>query len=166
MSDAVAQYIGSRRNLATSTLLNDQAVLRKFARGVGVDREIGYVTPEQIEAHFRTLDGQRASSWNKARQRIGLFQVYARNHGWVRGPDWFRDVPKRTVPSIERMRLSPIELAELPSLAQDPRDRALLAIAVHTGLRSGEVASLRIGDVDLELRELYVFRSKSQRDDR
>jgi len=166
LSDAVAQYLGSRRNLATSTLLNDQAVLRKFARGVGIDREVGHLTPEQIEAHFRTLDGHRASSWNKARQRIGLFQVYGRNHGWVRGPDWFRDVPKRTVPAIERLRLSPIELVELPGLVQDPRDRALLAIAVNTGLRSGEIASLTIGDVDLDLAELYVYRSKSKRDDR
>lgn len=38
-------------------------------------------------------------------------------------------------------------------------DRDLITLAVHTGLRWGEISALRVGDVDLERRRLAVKRA-------
>ena len=48
---------------------------------------------------------------------------------------------------------------------EDPRDHALLATAMNTGLRAGEVARLRVGDVDIGALSLRVWVSKSRVED-
>jgi len=43
----------------------------------------------------------------------------------------------------------------------EPRDRAVLACAMNTGMRSGEIARLLVGVVDLDTLTLHVWVSKS-----
>jgi integrase len=64
----------------------------------------------------------------------------------------------------ERVRLAPDELVSLIDQARDPRDKAFLAVAVNSALRSSEITALRLGDLDLVNGTLRVFRSKSQPD--
>jgi integrase len=49
--------------------------------------------------------------------------------------------------------------------AGDPRDRALLAAAINTGLRANEIARLKVGDVNLDTLTLRVWISKNQVED-
>jgi integrase len=77
-----------------------------------------------------------------------------------------QDVGKKTVPQVERRRLAPDEMLQLLEAVVDPRERGLIACSMNTGLRAGEITSITIGDVDLELGEIYLFRSKTSSDDR
>ncbi|MFN8108334.1 MAG: site-specific integrase [Thermoleophilia bacterium] len=62
-------------------------------------------------------------------------------------------------PSPRRERIaSPAEAARLLAVLT-PRDRALWSIAVYAGLRAGEIAALRWGDIDLAGGRIRVIRS-------
>lgn len=167
VEDAVRQFMESRKGFAKTTRTNDAAVLNAFARGVGKDRQIGYLTAHQIEQYFLTLGAQKASSWNKTRSRIRVFLQYAQRHGWVQEDtdDLLVDVHRRKELREEKLRLSPDELVRLVNIPKDPRDRAFLAVAINSGMRGAEMSYLRLRDVDLDARTLDIFRSKTQEQD-
>jgi integrase len=66
----------------------------------------------------------------------------------------------------ERLRLSTTEILQALDATADPRDRAMLAVAMNLGLRAGEITSLTVGNVDLTKQSLHVFVSKSGIEDR
>ena len=168
MRQALNQYLLSRHDLSAATLGNDRSVLQRFIRGVGDDRQIGNVTPLQVERWFATecaMTNKKESSYNKARQRVGLFLRYCARHGWVR-LDLLQDVRKKDEPKVERVRLDPDAMLRLLDVVSDPLERGLIACAINTGLRAGEITRIKIKDVDLNLGEIYVFRSKTKGDDR
>lgn len=154
-----------RAKLVHTSWLNDHSVLNRFANGIGADRKLGYVTPEQVERWFVAQTNQKPSSYNKIYGRVKGFLVYCQRHGWVR-EDLMVDVGTMTVPRMERFRLAPDQLVAFLDVVSDPRERALIAVCLNTALRSSEVTALRIKDVDLSDRELYVVRQKSKSDDR
>jgi integrase len=122
----------------------------------------------QVERHFVrvvAVTNKAASSWNKYRQKVGHFLDYCKRHSWIAG-DLLGDVRERTVPQVERMQLSPLEMVTVLDDLTDPRDRGYIALASNTGLRRGEIGALKVQDVDLDLNELYCYRSKSYQDDR
>ncbi len=57
--------------------------------------------------------------------------------------------------------LEPAEIARLLDAAEEPW-RTLYLLAVHTGLRRGELCALRWRDVDLEARRLFVRRQRQR----
>jgi integrase len=59
----------------------------------------------------------------------------------------------------ESKALDPIQVAALLSEASGSRSEALYTVAIHTGLRRGEILGLRWEDVDLEAGTLSVKRS-------
>ena len=64
-----------------------------------------------------------------------------------------------------RQQPSPDTLLAMLARANEPRDRALLAVAANTGLRASEIARLRVGDLDLDTLTLRVWVSKSSMED-
>jgi integrase len=80
--------------------------------------------------------------------------------------DLLQDVGKKTVPQIERQRLTPEQMLRLLDVVTDPRVRGLIACAMNTGLRASEITTITVGDVDLARGELYIIRRKSASDDR
>ena len=162
--EAVDAYRDSRRHLALNTRNNDKSCLDRMARSVGPDRQIGNITAQQVQDFFREFDGQAPASWNKAKQRVTGFLSYAQRQQWVAG-DLVADVAKKKVPRRERVRLQPDELVTLVDQPVDPRDSAFLSVAVNTGLRSSEVCSLRLRDIDLENGRMYIYRQKTQQAD-
>jgi integrase len=79
------------------------------------------------------------------------------------------DLLSRNVASGERPRsnrnqreakaLSPIQVRALLTAASGERNEALYIVAVHTGLRQGELLGLKWPDVDLDMKTLSVRRS-------
>lgn len=49
--------------------------------------------------------------------------------------------------------------------AECPRDRAILAVAMNTGLRRSSLRDLRVGDVDLDTLNLHVRIAKTKLED-
>jgi integrase len=163
--EAVDQFIESRRGYSPATQRNDRTVLRHLGNGLGSDRQIGAVTPAQVERYFAGLSDLQPSSFNQWRSKIRSFMDYAVRHGWVR-QDWLVDVRRRREPKRERFRLAPLEMVGFLEAAEDPRDRAVVAVALNTGLRGSELTALRIRDADFKTGELYIYRTKSGHDDR
>jgi integrase len=67
--------------------------------------------------------------------------------------------PKSTHDREEAKALSPIQVRALLEAAEGERNEALYVVAVHTGLRQGELLGLKWEDVDLEGSTLSVRRS-------
>lgn len=66
-------------------------------------------------------------------------------------------VDKSTVPKVERTYLLPGHVRKLATILDDAAPYGLiLRFAAFTGLREGELAALRIGDVSLMHKRLYV----------
>jgi integrase len=179
LSLAIADYLETRfARFAPSTVEQDVVLLRRFSRDVaaGRDIQVRHLTSDHVERWFLALRREHrdannrvrppitASTWNFYRSRILGFATYLARRGLTRH-DLLRDVhPMR---SAQRIRQQP-GLAVLRAMlegAPDPRDRAVLAVAMNTGLRAAEISRLRVGDLNLSAGDLRVWVSKSQVED-
>jgi integrase len=165
ITEAINQYMKSKAHMRPKTVQNQGLAIRRFARHVGADRPIGNLTATQVERFFTTaLAGQQASSVNKMKNHLTGFFDYCSRKGWVRR-DLLVEIKRRPVPHVERLRITPLELTRMLDLPADPRDRAILAMLANSGLRAAELRSIQVRDVNLETEDVYVYRSKTYRDD-
>lgn len=162
LSAALVEYETIRRSrLAQSTLQNDHSVLARFIQGVG-DPQAHLLTPRAVELYFAQESArQMASSFNKVRTRVGLFMKFLQRRGWI-DADPLAEVAPRQVTRRERLRLSADELREVIEGAERARDRAFLAVAIHTALRKSDVCAIRLRDVDLDAGLIHVVTKKTK----
>ncbi len=179
LSQAVDQYLAARKGRCSlTTVQNDGYVLHRFAATVanGRDIQVRNLTPEHVVNWFNALmqphlDRSRvartaiqSSTWNYYRTRIKSFVAYCSRRGLTHA-DVLSEVPPKCEARKIRQQPSVNELLAMLGATTDPRDRALLACAMNTGLRASEIASLRVGDVHLGTLNLHVWVSKSQVED-
>ena len=179
LSQAVSEYQVTRSaRFAPSTVKNEGYVVRRFCATVcdGRDIQVRNLTPEHVVAWFNQLTQPhrdrsqiertaiQASTWNFYRSRIKSFLNYCSRRGWTRTDLLAEVVPKRVAQMI-RLQPSIKSLLAMLEATPDRRDRAILACAMNTGLRAGEITPLRVSDVDLRTLTLHVWISKSQIED-
>jgi integrase len=174
LSEALERYGHHREiNCAASTVTNEKFVLSRFVAWYG-DVQLRHLRPEKVQEWFeeqlaqqhKTRDGRvrppvSASTYNFYRSRLKSFFDYCRACGWL-AIDPLRLVPRRRSTTGERDHLTPGEMLALIESATNGRDRAFLATAVNTGLRSGEVRRIRVRDVDLNGGYIQVQITKSR----
>jgi integrase len=169
LSEAVQQYVDLRyATCAATTASNDASVLRRMVKAVG-DIQVRHVTETHIERWFFSEEGlqktvHEPSSFNNYRKRLVRFFRFCSMKGWLR-TDPMIHIRARRVPSKERQRLDAGGLLRLLETTANPRDRAFLAVAINTGLRSNEIARIRVGDVDLDGGWLLANISKTAEQD-
>jgi integrase len=176
LSQAVEDYLAMRRGrYSQATVKNEGYVLRRFAANIG-DLQMRNVTPEHVErwfaamlvAHIDRSGVQRqpvqASSHNYYRARLKGFFGYCSNRGWTRA-HLLTYVDPMPVARKIRQQPSPSHLWAMLDSDTEPRNRAILAVAMNTGLRSNEIAGLTVGDVDLQTLSLQACISKSHIED-
>ncbi len=117
------------------------------------------VTPGEIEKFLQAKSSDLApATLNHLRTFFMSAFSMARKTSRYRGPNPAKEVERRTVPKrtpeFLRAHEVPLVLAATPA-----RWRPLMATAVYTGLRRGEILGLRKRDVDLDARLLTVARS-------
>lgn len=160
---AAEKYLNIRHGqVAHDTWINDRSQVNRFAHALG-DVPLSSLTQEQVEAFFLhddVVSRMAPSSFNKTRSRIKCFLDFCTRRGWLSG-DLLAEIRPRRVPRRQRLILSARELLELLDLTPDPRERAMLAVGMNTALRAGEIADLRIGDLDLDAGFLAVRITKS-----
>lgn len=100
------------------------------------------------------------SSFNNYRQYLRMFFRFCREEGWI-PRDPMRHVDPLTVVKGVRLQLSADELLACLEGAE-PRDRVALAVGMNTALRGGDIAALKVGDVNLTNDTLTAFISKTQ----
>lgn len=176
LSAAVAAFVAVRSAIhSPTTARQDEIVCRRFVAALG-DPLVERVTAESVEAWFHSLlaphttrDGRdrepiQASTFNYYYARIKSLVQFMTQRGMLRD-DILRYVRPLKKQTTNRLRAGADALWEIIDSADNPRDRALLATAINTGLRASEISSLTVGDVDLETDSLKVRIHKSRLED-
>ncbi len=80
--------------------------------------------------------------------------------------DIMRDVDRIKTKQKKKERITPEEIEACRECVQSDREKALLELMLSTGLRVGEIAALRIEDIDFQTRRLHVNEGKSDNAER
>lgn len=170
LSDAIDEYLDlRRRKKAKSTLVNEESILRRFLACVG---NVNTRTLDQHHFEKFFYDGEdplvdklAPSSFNQARSRVTGFVTWLEGRRYTSRRALLDNVDHQKVVNRERMRLSATELLTLLDLADHPRDRATLAIAMNTAARANEITGIRVGDVRLDEGLIRLDISKTGKED-
>lgn len=180
LSEVLQDYLSLRKaRLAPTTFKNEVFVLRRFVAAMG-DIQVRHLTPEHLERYFygpnglmnehRTRDGRTRppvapSTHNRHRTRLKEFFLYCSRRSLTRH-DLLQQIPVQRVPVKYRLQPSADLLWQMLDNTDCPRDRAILATAMNTGLRASEICGLLVRDVDLDEGTLHVTITKSRTEDR
>lgn len=80
--------------------------------------------------------------------------------------DIMRDVDRVKARQKKKERITPEEVEACRECAKGDREKALLELMLSTGLRVGEIAALKIEDIDFQTRRLHVNEGKSDNAER
>lgn len=173
LNDAIDEYLANRRrHVRPDTLSNETKTLRVFLAEVG-NLQLKNLKASHVERFFyggdeddenAPINRLEPGSFNNILQHVRSLLAWAERRGYVRR-NLLEEVRARKVIIHERIRLSPSQLLALLDFADTPRDRAVLAVAMNTGLRAKDIADLRVGDVNLESGRLRTRISKSYLED-
>lgn len=176
LAEAREQYLATRRaTCAAATVTQDVFVTRRFVAAVG-DILVHNLTSDHVEKWFLTLgaphvcrDGRtrpevKAATHNYYYAPIKAFVGYLKARGLTRH-DLMTHVRPRKVDRRQRLQPTAEQMWQMLENVADPRDRALLATAMNTGLRAGEIARLTVNDADFKRLDLRVWVSKSRVED-
>ena len=152
-----------RETVAASTLGQQRWLVNKHIKPHLGDTRLTRLTPE----HFDWLFGELT------RQGIGA-QTRLKVHGVLRkalrkatekrrlqiSPMLSVEAPRRKQPEIVALSISDVRKL-LTAAVGDPYE-ALYVLAVHTGMRWGEIAGLLWQDIDLEKGVIHIFRAQRE----
>ena len=156
----VGAYLNDRTNigkLTPRTAAHMRGTLYAFTDHMPVHPE--KIRRRDILRWLRTTThlsaGTRRLYWTRAKG----FTDWLLRRGVLR-KDPFLDVPAPKVPRAVHRSLEPDQIRALLAACVTPRDRVVVLLGVHTGLRRAELAALEIGDVSLAARTVMVRSGK------
>ena len=163
-----------RQEVAAKTVASYRSDLASFARwfadSTGDEFTAAAVTPTDVrdyKAHLRTVRRCQAATVNRRLAALRRF------FGWAKATGRIRELPTEGVKGVPSAPRSPKSLTkrEVDRLlreaekAQNKRNLAILLLLRHTGVRVGELCSLRLGDVTTSERKgSLLVRGKGDKD--
>jgi integrase len=170
LSDLVDEFEETLRSNAYSkaTVTNYIRASRELLTYVG-NIQARNVTPRHIDGFFATRQakGLAPSSLNCERAGLRALFAYAEQRRYV--PSGSSPVVHRRpfkVARRERLRVPAAEFPRLLGAAGHPRDRIMVALGLFLFLRQSEMRHLRVGDVNLDVGEVFVTVIKTKQTDR
>lgn len=172
-ADAATDWLNRRPGLRPSTVESYEDALDRLTPAFG-EKRIGAITRHDIErwltsAHVaRPRPGQRKAPYPLSRTTVNytlhvLKFVFAdaMDHGLISENPAAKIKPLRRDGDVDGGAVRFLKLDEITKLLDTVEGswRTLYLIAIHTGLRRGELLGLKWGDVSLEKRLLHVRRS-------
>jgi integrase len=151
-----AQVEATRLNRRASTRSRDASYLRSLILPTFDDRQLGAIQPNEIREWVADLEnrGYSPATIAKAYQIVSrCFRVAVSDGVVPRTP--CRDIKLPRNDRDERRFLSPTEVEQLAD-AMKNRYRLVVLTAAYSGLRLGELAALRLDDLDFLRRTLRV----------
>jgi site-specific recombinase XerD len=151
-------------NLSPNTIklyLSGVQELRSFLESTGMPTVAGDLTREHIEAYLVHLRERTSASTAATRYR-GLRQLFKwlEEEGEITRNPFTRMRPPRVdekaVPVIPKSDLTALIQSLAGTRFEDRRDMAIVRLLLNTGARLEEVSQLRLDDIGLQHRELYV----------
>jgi integrase/recombinase XerD len=148
------------RHYSDQTIRNYQYVLATFLEyAPGDPRKRTYETVRAYLRHLDTRAGLSPSTRNLHRDALTFFYRHV-----LRLPGPVEDLPRakeaQKLPDV----FSPREIRLLLDAAENPKHRLMLAFAYGCGLRGSELARLRLGDIDVERKQVKVVEGKGRKD--
>ncbi len=143
------QWLAGRR-VRESTQARDESVLRSLVLPHLGDRPLNRLSPVEIREWIAALDsaGKAPNTVRKAYQLLGSVIGQAVDDGrLVKSP-----LPRQPgLPEVVRRDMKLLTLPEVHRLAGNinPRYSAMVLAAGYTGMRWGELAGLRVANIDL-----------------
>jgi integrase/recombinase XerD len=167
--DRYVAWMRNERGLTASTVVQWQCRAKIFLQWwATTDRPLSDLGPADIDRYFVSEGAQRwcRVSASSVATALRAFVRYAASQGTcdlrlagtIRGPRIYEQESLPFAPSwLDVQRI----LADSPTdLRRDVRDRAILMLLAIYGMRSGEVASLRLDQLDWRHRLIRLFRLK------
>ncbi|HSP37737.1 MAG TPA: site-specific integrase [Frankiaceae bacterium] len=165
VTEAMNDYLALRsaQRKAVNTIANEKSLITRFSVHCG-DIQVGNLRNLHVEGFFfhrdtgliythrnAAMTGKEmaASSYNKCRSHMASFLKFCTSRGWVR-LDLMSQITMMTPEQRDRLMLSRPELFVLIEMSGNPRDRAMLAVAVNLALRASEIIGIKITGVDLD----------------
>jgi integrase len=142
-----------------SSLLNAEA----WSDALGADFPVTCLTPDVVVdvTDSWAAKGNAAGTINRKLAALSVMLGVAEERGWV--PKRFK-LPRRKEYEGRLRWYSDAEVDDILVFFRDDTElRALIEVAVDTGLRLGELQRLRVEDVDLDGRKVTVWESKGNR---
>lgn len=150
-------------------------VLRHFVAAVGSQRPIELIRPEDIDAYIRTLRERRdtyathptrptlkrplaPATIYKNVKMIKVFFNWCEQRGYIAEAPTRLIVNRRPNHPLGQGKAATDEEVEVLLAASrfKPRDRAIVLLLAQSGCRAGELAKLRIQDLELETNTAFV----------
>jgi integrase len=145
---------------------NDRARVRTLSRFFG-KKLMRDVTPEELEAFLNAVQENYGIKDSTRNHYLALIKaIYNRMRKWrlYAGENPAFCVEMKKVPRARVRFLYPSEEKLLtPAVAQDPIVWPYYVVALHTGMRLGEIARMKVEDVALGIRDIFVPTSKTGR---
>lgn len=183
MSEALDLYVreGAALRKAPATLKADRYVLGMLVQYLN-DPVLVSLTPEDVRRWFYgpqgVMDEHVSASFgvrlrkavspathNHYRSRVKCFLTWCADEGYVKRNDYMRRIKPMKINRAVRQRPAPHLLLDLLDAAAGPRERAFIATALNTALRSNEIAGMRVGQVNLDDGFIHVIISKTGTED-
>lgn len=162
----------SGRGLAAGTVDRHMGVANNFACTCqvvkGANAAMSQIDHQCISRFFANLPGGQGNRNNKI-ESLRQFLNWAERNRYLRPgfttQDLLEGYKSRKAERAPKYYLSAAEFPVALETAggHHPRDRAVLAIALFTLARQGEIASLRLSDVDLDSQTIRLYREKRKR---
>ena len=122
--------------------------------------DVASINRASIIAWMGSLDGLSPSTRGLYYVRVRGFCTWMLRRGLL-GVDPFLDVRPPKVPRPVHRCLTGCQATALLAACREPRDRVVVILGLHTGLRRAELASLDVGDLDLVQRTILVRAGKN-----
>ena len=147
--EAASLYLRSRckrGELSTESERGYRARLDSFMVGVGADRSCDRLQRRHVEGWLEGLGGMAPTSRRSYFATARLFCRWLRDQGYV-DRDLFAGLRPPREPRMVPRNLAPDDIAAVLAVC-DERQRVVVVLMLQLGLRRGEVARLRVEDVD------------------
>jgi len=171
---AFETYMCEERGLSHMTILTRHEQLRPFFDAIECVRHVhalNQITPQHIDRYFisQSENGWSRASLSTLADTLRSFFRYAEAQRWCRS-GLAAAIDSPTIYSKESLPRGP-DWSQVQALianiqGDDPvsiRDRAVVLLLAIYGLRRGEVAALRLEDVDFENELIRITRAKQRR---
>lgn len=161
-SQTMFKYHLQSRGMSPRTVKNHLQVLNRWLDLVG-DTRIDTINSNHVDRFF----GE--GNWSPKTQNLylsllrGVYFPWCRRQGFM-AKDMDPTEGRRNA-KTERSEALWLPVEEFPSLlaaADNPRDRAVIALGLYTFARGSELSTLRIQDVDLDKNLLTLYRWKTK----
>ena len=166
ISEGTEEYLAhlKAKGLELGTVKTHAQPLRKALTLWG-DMYVHNVRPEHVDLFFNTFD-YMPKTRNLYLGNLRLFFAYGRRHNWIpKDYDPTEGWRMLKVPRKEMPRIGVEQFVPLLQAAQDPRDRAVVALGLFTFCRASEIQTLRVRDLDFKANTVQIFRWKTKEAD-